>query len=167
MSDNEQHLTEQEIDQFLASLDQDNDGRISYVEVEKGLDAAYEELAPDAEPHHLHHPSRKDEDRHDFLRQLIGKEKDLIPAAEFRDIVKSWQIPSLDQEKQAAKDEDDFLKKLPLGRRLRAYWAVHGPTYCFLFVVVGFQIGLGIWQCVKYATGTEYQAALGWGCRLR
>ena len=163
MSDSEQHLTEQEIDQFIKSLDQDNDGCISYLEIEKGLDAAYEELAPDAEPHHLHHPSRKDEDRHDFLRQLIGKEKDRIPAAEFRDIVKSWQIPSLDQEKQAAKDEDDFLKKLPLGRRLRAYWEVHGPTYCFLFVVVGFQIGLGIWQCVKYATGAEYQAALGWG----
>ena len=163
MADDEKFLTEDEVDKFVAALDKDSDGCISYTEVEQGLDTAHQELAPEAKAHHLHHSSRSDEERHEFLRGLLSTEKDKIPVEEFKKTVRSWKIPSLERDRQEAKDEDDFLKKLPLGRRLRAYWEVHGPTYCFLFVVVGLQIGLGIWQCVKYATGPEYQAALGWG----
>ena len=114
-SDNEQPLTEQEIDQFIDSLYQDDDGCFSYAEVEQSPDAAYEEPAPDADLDHLHRPSRKDEDRHEFLRQLIGKEKGRIPAADFRIIVQSWQIPSLEQDKYTAHDEGDFLKAGPAG----------------------------------------------------
>jgi dual oxidase len=32
--------------------------------------------------------------------------------------------------------------------------------------VVALQLGLGIWQCLKYERGQEYQAAFGWGVAL-
>ena len=166
MADNEKYLTDEEVDKFVAALDKDSDGCISYAEVEHALDQVHQELAPDTKSYQLHHSSRSDDERHEFLRGMMGGEKDKIPAADFKTIVRSWNIPSLEQDKQEAKAEDDFLKKLPIARRFRAYWEVHGPTYCFLFVVVGFQIGLGVWQCVKYATGPQYQAALGWGVAM-
>lgn len=162
MGDNTQFLTDKEIDEFVSALDKDNDGCISYSEVEHGLDNAHKELVPKAKSHHLHHKDN-DEERHEFLRRLMGSEKDKIPTEDFKKTVRSWEIPSLEQDKQAAKDEDDFMKNLPWGRKLRAYWEVHGPTYMFLGVVVSLQVGIGIWQCVKYATGPEYQAAFGWG----
>lgn len=166
MTDTEVYLTDEEVDKFVAALDQDSDGCVSYSEIERGLDNAHKELAPDAKSYNLHHSSRADEERHEFLRRMMGSEKDKIPVAEFKNTVRSWKIPSLSEDQKAAKDEDDFLKRLPFARRLRAYWEVHGPTYAFMSVVVGLQLGLGIWQCVKYATGPQYQAALGWGVGL-
>lgn len=163
MADDFVPLSNEEIDDFVSRLDKDNDGCISYTEIEHGLDAAHDELAPDASEHHLHHPSKEDDARHTFLRQMMGIEKDKIPVDSFKDTVRSWNIPSLKQDRKAAQDEDDFLKRLPIGRRLRAYWEVHGPTYCFMGIVIGLQIGLGVWQCVKYATGQQYQAAFGAG----
>lgn len=162
MGDSIQFLTDKEIDEFISALDKDKDGCISYDEVEHGLDNAHQELVPKAKSHHLHHKDNEDE-RHAFLRRLMGSEKDKIPAEEFKNLVRSWDIPSLEQDKQAAKDEDAFMASLPIGRKLRAYWEVHGPTYAFLGVVVALQVGIGIWQCVKYSTGAEYQAAFGWG----
>lgn len=166
MADSAKFLTDDEVDKFVAALDKDSDGCISYSEIERGLDQAHKELAPNAKPYQLHHASTLDGQRHEFLQRMMGAEKDRIPVVDFKKTVRSWQIPSLEQDKQEAKDEDDFLKKLSLGRRLRAYWEVHGPTYSFMFVVVGLQIGLGVWQCVKNATGVRYQAALGWGVGL-
>jgi dual oxidase len=163
MSENEKFLTDEEVDKFVAALDKDKDGCISYTEIEQGLDTAHKELAPNPKSHSLNHSSRSNEERHEFLRRMMGTEEDRIPTEDFKKTVRSWKIPSLEEDKQEAQNEDDFLKKLPVWRRLRAYWEVRGPTYCFLFVVVGFQIGLGVWQCVKYATGSQYQAALGWG----
>lgn len=155
-------LTEQEIDDFVTALDRDRDGNISYLELEAKLDAVYKDLQPDARHYNLHHESRQLE-RHEFLRRLMGTEKDSIPAEDFKRLVASWEIPSLEEDKQAAKDEDDYLKHISWTRRLRALWEVEGPQYLFLSVVVALQIGLGVWQCIKYATGAQYQAALGWG----
>ena len=165
MSDNTQTLTNEEIDRFVAALDKDKDGCISYQEIEKGLDDAHKELAPTAKSHQLHHEDRETE-RHEFLRRLMASEKDQIPAEQFKETVRKWEIPSMEQDKQAAKDEDDFMKNLPLGRKLRAYWEVHGPTYMFLVLVVSMQIAFGVWQCIKYAAGPQYQAAFGWGVGL-
>ena len=146
MADDFKPLSDEEVDKFVSELDKDSDGCISYTEIEHGLDAAHKELAPKADSYNLHYPAREDDDRHEFLRGMLGSEKDKIPAEDFKETVKSWNIPSLKQDRDAAESEDDFLKKLPLGRRLRAHWEVHGPTYCFLFVVFGLIIGLGIWQ---------------------
>lgn len=166
MSDeNTQYLTDKEVNEFVAGLDKDSDGCISYGEIERGLDDAHKELAPEVKGHHFHHPDRADE-RHEFLRRMLASEKDKIPAEDFKRTVRSWNIPSMEQDKKAAKDEDDFMKSLPIGRRLRAYWEVHGPTWVFMGVVISLQVGIGIWQCVKYAAGSEYQAAFGWGVGL-
>lgn len=163
MADDFVPLSQDEIDDFINRLDKDNDGCISYTEIEHGLDAAHADLAPEPSEHHLHHSSKEDEARHEFLRRTIGTEKDKIPTNEFKKVVELWRIPSLKQDRKAAQEEDDFMKRIPLPRRARAYWEVHGPTYCFMGIVIGLQIGLGIWQCVKYATGQQYQAAFGAG----
>lgn len=162
-----QFLTQTEIDEFVDSLDHDNDGCISYNELERKLDAVYAELQPEAKQYNLHHDSREAE-RHEFLRSIVNgaRSRDNIPADKFKKIVTDWQIPSLEQDKQAAKDEDDYLKKVSWTRRLRAIWEVDGPEYLFVAFVISAQIALGVWQCIKYATGPEYQAALGWGVGL-
>jgi len=156
------YLTQKEIDDFVAELDKDRDGNISYQELEHKLDSVYQELQPSAKSYNLHHESRTDA-RHEFLRGVMGTEKDSIPAEDFKKTVASWKIASLEEDKKAARDEDHYLKGISWPRRLRAIWEVDGPEYLFLFIVVALQIGLGVWQCVKYATGPQYQAALGWG----
>ncbi|KEF62557.1 uncharacterized protein A1O9_00530 [Exophiala aquamarina CBS 119918] len=156
------YLTQKEIDEFVAELDKDRDGNISYQELEHKLDVVYQELQPKAKSHNLHHESRQDE-RHEFLRGVMGTEKDTIPVEDFKKVVASWKIASLEQDKQAAKDEADYMKGISWPRRLRAIWEVDGPEYLFLFIVVALQVGLGVWQCVTYSTGPQYQAALGWG----
>ncbi|KAK5937750.1 hypothetical protein PMZ80_009879 [Knufia obscura] len=158
-----QYLTEKEIDDFVAQLDKDNDGCISYTELEQKLDQVYKELQPEAKAHNLHHSSRTDTQRHEFLRSMLGTNKDKIPDEEFKKIVKTWQVPSMEQEKQSEKKEQDYLNNITWARRLRAIWEVQGPEYCFVAFVVSAQIALGVWQCIKYATGPQYQAAFGWG----
>ncbi|KAL6246739.1 hypothetical protein RBB50_006046 [Rhinocladiella similis] len=157
-------LTQNEIEAFVTALDKDGDGHISYYELEYRLDAVAQELHPEAKHYNLSHESQV-KARHEFLRSLIGQ-RDSISAEEFKHVVASWNIPSLEQDKQAAKDEDDYMKKIPWARRIRAIWDVDGPEYLFLLFVVALQVAFGVWQCVKYATGREYQAALGWGVGL-
>jgi len=158
-----QYLTREEIDDFVAQIDKDNDGCISYSELEQKLDQVYKELQPEAKAHNLHHSSRKDTQRHEFLRSMLETEKDKIPAEDFKQTVKKWQIPSIEQEKQVENEELDYLNSITWARKLRAMWEVEGPEYCFIAVVVSAQIALGVWQCIKYATGPQYQAAFGWG----
>lgn len=166
MTETEKYLTDEEIDKFVGALDQDSDGCISYAEVEHGLDEAHKELAPAAKSYNLHHSSRTTDEEHEFLRRMMGTEKDKIPSADFKAAVRSWNIPSLAQDREEAKEEADFFKNLPRARRIRAHLEVHGPMYMWMLVVFGLQVGLGVWQCVKYATGDQYQAALGWGVGL-
>lgn len=158
----EKTLTQKEIDAFVTALDKDQDGNISYLELEQKLDAVYKELQPNARHYNLHHDSRQNE-RHEFLRSMLGTEKDSIPAEEFKKTVAAWKIASLEEDEQKTKEVDAYMKHISWPRRLRAVWEVDGPEYLFLVVVVSMQIALGVWQCVKYATGAEYQAALGWG----
>lgn len=51
-------------------------------------------------------------------------------------------------------------------RRVRSYWAVHGPEVTFIALVVSMQLAFGIWHLVKYLTGEYYTAAFGWGVVL-
>lgn len=159
----QQYLTDEEIKKFLDDLDHDNNGDIDYWEVERMLDQVHKEIAPKAQPHHLHHASRGDEDRHEFLRKVIGTREDRIKRDKFAESVKSWEIPSLEQDRKEAKDEDDYLKQMSIYRRARAYWAVQGPQIAFLALVASFQIAFGVWQFVKYLTSPQYTPAFGWG----
>lgn len=159
----EQYLTDKEIRQFVDDLDKDNNGNIDYWEIEQKLDQVHKEIAPKAQPHNLHHKSRGDEARHEFLRSVIGTREDRIPQSDFEQCVRNWQIPSLEQDRKEAKVEDDYLKNMSIWRRICAYWAVKGPSIMFMALVVSFQLAFGIWQLVKYSTSDLYRPAFGWG----
>ncbi|EJT77265.1 hypothetical protein GGTG_07177 [Gaeumannomyces tritici R3-111a-1] len=170
-----QYLRDDEIAAFLDELDHNGDGCIDYSEVERKLDEVYDELVPGgAQPHNLHHDPKEDRDRHAFLRKLIGCGPDgggeaapRIPRDEFAERVRGWRVPSMKQDSAGREGgQGKYLRDMGPWRRARAYWAVHGSSFAFLAMVVGLQVGLGTWQCVKYATGAEYQAAFGWGVAL-
>ncbi|KAK2062699.1 FAD-binding domain-containing protein [Colletotrichum caudatum] len=118
--------------------------------------------------------------RHEFLRTTMGipgsqlgttsdpaaderSRSHRIPRADFAARVREWKIPSLKQDKDSEDSQKDYIRKLRLSRRLRAYWAVHGPEIAFLALVAGCTLAFGVWQCVKYVTQTQYRAAFGWG----
>src|SRR5688572_1532088 len=170
-SDNIQYLTDDEIKQFIDDLDHNSDGHIDYSEVERKLDEAHDELAPNAKAHHVvkrDHDSHDDQARHEFLRSMMGNadRSARIPRDDFAKLVKEWKIPSLKQAKKEEEDEKNYFKRLASWRKIRAYWAVHGPEICFIGLVVSMQLAFGIWQCVKYSTTQTYQDALGWGVVL-
>jgi hypothetical protein len=171
-SETTQYLSDDEIKQFIDDLDHNGDGHIDYAEIERKLDEAHDELTPNgAKWHHVvkrDHDTTNDRVRHDFLRSMMGNaDQDArIPRDDFARLVKEWKIPSLKQAKKEEEDEKNYFKRLASWRKIRAYWAVHGPEICFLGLVVSMQLAFGIWQCVKYATGQQYQDAMGWGVVL-
>lgn len=162
-------LSESEINSFLDELDHNNDVFIDYDEVEQKLDAVYDELVqgkPQAH-HRLHrHNTKQDQDRHAFLRSIIGPDAQRIPRAEFAARVRELQVPSMGQDTEADASQKACMRSLGPWRRLRSYWAVHGPEIAILCLVVSLQVAFGVWQCVKYATASQYQAAFGWGVVL-
>ena len=107
----QQSLTDEEIKKFISDLDHDNNGKIDYWEIERKLDQVHKEIAPKAQPHHLHHATQT-EARHEFLRSVIGTREDRIDDDEFAKTVKSWDIPSLEQDRKEAKQEDDYWKQM-------------------------------------------------------
>ncbi|KAF1918906.1 ferric reductase NAD binding domain-containing protein [Ampelomyces quisqualis] len=159
----QQYLTDDEIKRFLDDLDHNGDGTIDYSEVERMLDEVHKEIAPKAQPHHLHHKSRGDEARHEFLRSVIGSRENRIKRDQFAESVKKWEIPSLEQDRKEAKEEDDYLKQMSIYRRARAWWAVRGAEVAFLALVASFMVAFGVWQLVKYLTSEVYTPAFGWG----
>ncbi|KAJ0296444.1 hypothetical protein COL5a_009048 [Colletotrichum fioriniae] len=121
--------------------------------------------------------------RHEFLRSIMGlpgsepgtisnpiaddtSRTHRIPRAAFAARVREWKIPSLKQDADSETSQRNFIQHLRLSRRLRAYWAVHGPEIAFLGLVASSLIAFGVWQCVKYATTPRYRAAFGWGVVL-
>ncbi len=158
-----QCLSDEEVQEFLKDLDRDKNGWISYNEIEHKLDQVHDEIAPHAKAHQLHHKDRNDKERHQFLRSVIGTDQDRLPAAEFAQTVKSWNVPSLKQDKEVKKESQAYMASISFWRRTRAFLAVQGPEILFLGLVVGLQIGFGTWQLVKYAKSERYREAFGWG----
>lgn len=164
-----QYLRSDEITAFLDDLDHNDDGLIDYSEVERKLDQVHAEIAPTPSPHHLHHADADDAARHEFLRKLVGSgsaDKSRIPRAEFAERVRGWKIPSMKQDKEKAVDQDVYLRKLGVVRRVRSYWAVHGPEIAFLALVVSMQLAFAVWHLVKYLAGEHYTRGFGWGVVL-
>ena len=161
-----QYLNDKEVEAFLDDLDRNKDGQIDFSEIDKKLVEVHAEIAPVAREHNLHYGGTNNPARTAFLRSILGTEKNVIPRKEFAETVRSWNIPSMAQEKKQEQDGDDYTKKMSIGRRLRAYWSVRGPTMVFLALVVSMQIAFGTWMLVKYLTTPKYQAALGWGVVL-
>jgi len=153
-----QYLTEKEIEQFLDDLDKNNNGFIEYHEVEHKLDEVHKEIAPEAKPHHIHYQDEDEADqRHTFLRSVMGTDRNRIPRDEFAGIVKGWKIPSMDLDKKVEEDHKEYMRSMGWGRRLRAYWSVRGPEVMFVALVVSMQIAFGTWQLVKYLTEEQYR----------
>lgn len=158
-----EYLSDYEIEQFIIDLDKSNNGYIDYWELEHKLDDIHKTIAPHPKSHQLHHPDNEDEARHQFLRTVIGTEEDRISRSDFGQVVRQWNVPSLEQDKKKAKSEDDFMKSLPIWRRFRSYWAIKGPSILFLVLLLSMQLAFGTWQLVKYLTVMKYRHAFGWG----
>ncbi|KAF5025503.1 hypothetical protein F66182_2408 [Fusarium sp. NRRL 66182] len=164
-SNNVQYLSDDEINDFIDDLDHNKDGYINYQEVEQKLDQEHAELVPKPGAHHVIQRNHSEDDgaRHEFLRNMMSSDAQRIPRGEFAKLVREWKIPSLQQTKKEEDQEKSYIKRLAGWRRIRSYWAVHGPEIVFLAVVIGMQLAFGIWQLVKYQTTPGYRAAFGWG----
>ncbi|KAB8300093.1 hypothetical protein EYC80_000325 [Monilinia laxa] len=160
---NNNFLSDEEINEFLDDLDSNSNGYIEYDEVEHKLDEVHRELAPEPEPHNLHHRDRQEDERHSFLRSVIGSDKDKIPRDEFANTVRGWEVPSLKPSQKAGESHDEYMKSMSWGRKFRAVWSVRGPDIIFLIIVVTLQAGFGVWQMTKYLGKMEYRHAFGWG----
>ncbi|KAK0710841.1 FAD-binding domain-containing protein [Lasiosphaeris hirsuta] len=170
------YLTDEEIEEFLDDLDHNGDGLIDYDEVEQKLDHTYDKLFTNPHEHGFLTKRRKHGDdgnetgssesspeadqRHHFLRSIIGSDARRIPRAEFAERVKEWKIPSLAREQGTG---NDYVRKMSTWRRVRAYWAVNGPQVVFLTLVISMQVIFAVWQLVKYTTAEKYRHAFGWG----
>jgi dual oxidase len=97
---------------------------------------------------------------------VLGTDVDKIPSHKFAEIVKTWQVRPMKQDKEVEDEASQYMKSLAPGRRLRAYWEVHGPEWGFIVLVVSLQLAFGIWQMVKYITDMRYRHAFGWGVVL-
>ncbi|KAK5170223.1 uncharacterized protein LTR77_004809 [Saxophila tyrrhenica] len=167
-------LSEEEINAFFDDLDTDKDGSITFEELEAKLHHVHKELAPDPKKHHLIHPARRDLEKgkghsgdglHDFLCSLLPECQSSINRTDFVERVKTWKVPSQKQTDSKEQDDKDTAeeRRMPWRRRIRAYWTVHGPVYCFMAFVVALQIAFGVWQMVMYIQNPVARAAFGWG----
>lgn len=170
-------LSDDEISAFFEDVDKDNSGYVDFAELEAKLIAVHEELAPNPMKHHLLHPARRDLEKnvhdkgdglHSFLESIMPGCERNIPRAEFVERVRRWRIPSQKQTDEKNNDAEDkaLEKEIPLGRRVRAYWSVHGPVIAFTSFVVALQIAFGLWQGMIYVYNPQARAALGWGVIL-
>jgi hypothetical protein len=139
-------LTDEEIKEFLDDLDHNNDGKISYKEIEAKLDQVHNEIAPNPLPHHLHHDSKEDAARHEFLRSLIGVDSGSISRTEMETRIKGWGIPSTKQETDGEEAEAEYLRRFTWVRRFRSYWSVRGPEIMFIALVVVMILAFCLWR---------------------
>ncbi|TVY53411.1 putative respiratory burst oxidase-like protein [Lachnellula cervina] len=152
-------LSDEEIAEFARALDKKNTGYISYDELERKLDEVYAELLPESkEPQ-----SREDEQRHTFLRSVMGTEQTKISRTDFSNTVRGWNVPSLNPGAQAEERHEHYMRSMSRGRRFRAYWSVQGREILFIAVVVSMQVAFGTWQLVEYLVTPKYRHAFGWG----
>lgn len=169
-------LSDEEIESFFQELDKDKNGFVDFEELEKKLHEVHKELMPEIKKHSILHDARRDLEKneindrkgdglHAFLCQLLPQCDDHISKEDFVARVRKLRIPSQKQTDSDEQDKGDKEKEqeLPMRRRLRAYWAVHGTTYLFMAFVVALQLGFGLWQGLTYFLGQEYRDAYGLG----
>lgn len=156
-------LSDEEIEEFVHDLDRNNTGCIEYDVLESKLDEAYNELI--AEP--KGDPSLEDEQRHAFLRSVMGTEDRRIPRDDFSNTVRAWNVPSLNPEAQAEAHHEHYMRSMPCGRRFRAYWSVRGREVMFIAVVVAMQVAFGTWQLVDYLRAPKYRHVGNLNCSSR
>jgi hypothetical protein len=146
-------LSNEEIEEFVHALDKNNTGYIEYDELESKLDEVHEELVPEPKEYQ----SREDDQRHAFLRSVMGTEETRISRADFSNTVRNSNVPSLNPEAQAEAHHEHYMRSMPWGRRFRAYWSVQGREVMFIAVVVSMQVAFGTWQLVEYLVTPKYR----------
>lgn len=162
-------LSDDEINKFFDALDTDKNGSVNFEELEAKLRVVFEELAPEPQDHHHVHPDaekgvrRKGDGLHNFLCHIMPDCSTELNREEFVKHVKSWDVPSQKGAKDAHKEDVEQEKRIPFRRRIRAYWAVHGPNIIFLAIVIAFIVAAALWQCLIYVTNPGARSALGWG----
>lgn len=162
------YLRDEEIEAFIDDLDHNDDGHISYKEIEEKLDQVQNEITPKPMDHHVLAEDKDLKARHEFLRAMLGdtdhqRHTDKLSRDEFKELVKGWKIPSMKQEQEEEEEQEEYMRRLPKWRRFRSWWSVHGPKVLFIAFVVAFELAFGLWQMIKYITTSPYRAALGWG----
>lgn len=182
-------LSDQEIEDFFHDIDRDGDGVITFDELEAKLEEVHEEIAPQAQQHHLHHPKRRfakqqkhQNQQHDlekghppqsaehdglhaFLCALMPSCSRSIGKDEFMRHVRSWNIPSLRMTTAEREDAEDnaYLKRMTWYRKLRAHWSVQGPKMVFAGCVFLLSLAFFLWQGLYYQYNQPVRAAVGWG----
>lgn len=148
------YLSEDEIDEFIRDLDKNDTGYIDYDLLESKLDEAHEELASDLKAFQ----SRDYDQRHAFLRSVMGTGETRIPRQDFSNTVRDWNVPSLiNPETQAEAYHEHYMESLPWSRRFWAYWSVQGREVLFIALVVSMQVAFGVWQLVDYLTKPQFR----------
>ena len=183
-----QPLSDKEIGEFFNELDKDNDGSVTYAELEAKLSQIHQEVAPEPEKHHLHHPDRRGQDQEyddliraedadhqasyaqqdglrDFLLRLLPANQTTMNKPQFFEQVRAWDIPSQSQTSSDKEDAeaDEYERRLPVGRKIRAYLSVEAPKIFFLTFVVALQVAFAVLQLVRFATNVEVRSAFGPG----
>ncbi|CZR53129.1 uncharacterized protein PAC_03007 [Phialocephala subalpina] len=128
---------------------------IEYDEVENMLDDVHKEIAPDPKPHHLHHEDREDAARHQFLRSVMGTDKNRIARQDFANIVRGWKAPSMDPDKKAEEDHDANSGHIHCSCHWLANWSGH--------VAAGQVSDRNAVSTFWPSSQTPFQA-IGWGC---
>ena len=170
-------LSDDEIDSFFDDLDLDKNGYITFDELEQKLNDVHDELAPKPQKHNLNHPDRRDVEKneshagdglHAFLLTLMPNCEARVSREAFLKRVRQWEVPSQKQTDSKEQDSEDRAseRRLPLRRRLRAYWAVQGPVLCFMTFVTLLCFAFGLWQMVIYIRNPVARTAFGWGVIL-
>jgi predicted ferric reductase len=173
-------LDQEEINDFFHDLDADNDGYVTIEDLTAKLQQVYDALSPpnlrdsgSNESELEKHGDRTSRSRSN-LKVLI---EELLPDCGPRRLnreaftaqVQNWEIPSqkrTDGEKQTNEDLARH-QRIPLRRRLWAYWAVNGPWLCFMTIVVALIVGMATWLLIDYLCfKPRVRHALGWGIIL-
>lgn len=158
-------LNDDEISEFIDGFDTREDGYIDYRDIDHKLDQAHQELV--LRPASDLTTTRDESDargRYAFLRSMIDPElgEHCIARDKLAERIRGWKIPSLQEFKKQEDEEKNYFKRLPSWRKIRAYWAVHGPEIAFIGLVAALQIAIGVWQFVAYSS-SYYVGAFSWG----
>lgn len=178
-------LDDSEIEQFIFELTGHRNQAIFLNEIADKLETILRQLEPDSQAHidfanrwpeskggltrtntglDARADQRPDQDRdlNDFFHDTFGSCPNPIPRDEFRDVVRSWDIPSRSQRSVGGRDADYALLKPSLYSRIRAYWALRAPKVIFGACVGSLILICGLWQFEKYLRNAAVRAAFGW-----
>lgn len=138
-------------------------------------------LGPDGLPSQIHHINRSSrtaqEGLSDFLRSLLPKKRTTtsqdaqdaqqqqqegIDRQTFLHHVQTWNVPSRLQQDQTSLHEAALVQRIPLPRRLAAFFTVHGPSIIFISLIISLQIYFAQYYLVRYIHKPAVIASLGW-----